>query len=151
MSDALRVWSEPPRPGARQIPLNLVLENDESYFENALATGGSMKLFCEAMECLKGGGAQDPSLIVNSFDWGALGEGRVVDLGGGNGHISIAVAKAFLHLRVVVEDLPSNVEPARATISSDLQSRVSFLEQDFFQPRLVTNAKAYFARMFFHD
>jgi hypothetical protein len=67
-----------------------------------------MKLFSEAMECLKGGGVQDPSCIINGFDWAALGEGPVVDLGGGNRHISVAIAKAFPRLRIVIEDLPSN-------------------------------------------
>jgi hypothetical protein len=151
MPHALQIWSGAPRPGVQHILLNLALGNDKSYFENVLATGGSTKLFSQATECLKGGGAQDPSFIVNGFDWGALGEGPVVDLGGGNGYISVAVAKAFPHLRVAVEDLLSNAEPARATISSELQSCVNFLVQDFFRPQLVTDAKANFARMVFHD
>jgi hypothetical protein len=38
----------------RHTPLNLALGNDKNYFENVLTTDGSMELFSEAMECLKG-------------------------------------------------------------------------------------------------
>jgi 6-hydroxytryprostatin B O-methyltransferase len=128
MPDALQIWSEPSRPGFRQIPLNLALGNDKSYFENVLATGRSMKLFSEAMESLKGGGAQDPSFIVNGFDWGALREGPSWTSVGGDRHISIAVAKTFPSLRIIVEDLPSNAEPPKAAIPDELRNRVSFLK-----------------------
>ena len=110
-----------------------------------------MKLFSEAMECLKGVGLQDPAFMFNGFDWAALDEEPVVGLGGGNGHTSVAIARAFPHLCVIIEDLLSNAEPAKATISSELQSRVTFLEHNFFQPQLVTDAKAYFTRVVFHD
>lgn len=95
MPDALKIWSEPAWPRVRQIPLNLARDNDKTYFENVLASGGSMKLFSEAMECLKGGSAQDPSFVIGGFDWAALGEGPIVDLGSGNGHISIALARGI--------------------------------------------------------
>ena len=150
MPDALQIWSEPAEPHIRQIPLNLALGNDKSFFEN-LDTAGAMETFSSAMACLTGKQTLNLQHMVNGFDWAALGEGPVVDLGGGNGHVSVTIAKAFSNLRLIVEDLPSNAEPARSTIPEDLQSRVSFLEHNFFEPQPMIEAKAYFARRIFHD
>ena len=33
------------------------------------------------------------SELANSFDWAALGSGKVVDVGGGSGHVSFALAQ----------------------------------------------------------
>lgn len=36
--------------------------------------------------------------LVDSFPWASLKDGKVVDIGGGSGHISIFLAKVSFHL-----------------------------------------------------
>ena len=47
------------------------------------------------------------------YPWASLPAGtRVCDIGGGRGHVSMALLDAHAHLRVVVQDLPNVIEDA---------------------------------------
>jgi 6-hydroxytryprostatin B O-methyltransferase len=88
------------------------------------------------------------------FDWSALGSGPVVDLGGGPGHLAIAIAKAHPELRLVVQDLPKVEQSATDAIqSSGVQDRISFQVQDFFEPQVdpKIQPKAFFMAGVMHD
>lgn len=58
------------------------------------------------------------------YPWGDLAQGATIcDVGGGNGHLTAEVVKAFPGLRLVVQDLPVTkelgIEVRRAFESSD--------------------------------
>ena len=54
---------------------------------------------------------ESPDIIVKGFDWASLPEnGRVVDVGGGIGSVSLVLAKTFPKLRIVIQDRQSVVE-----------------------------------------
>ncbi len=82
-------------------------------------------------------------LLLQGFDWASLGKGAtVVDVGGGNGHNAVDIAKAFPELRFVVQDLPKNEAPAREMIAQAcVDTRVRFQPHDFFKPQPVINGK----------
>ena len=151
--DSLSVWSEPLKRDVRQIPLQIALDTDKDLWTLLQEDQDGMENFSQAMKAVAAGGGGLVDHALNGFDWKALGCGTVVDLGGGNGHVSIAIAKACPDLKIIVQDLPGNQEAARSNIPSDLQitGRVTFMAHDFFQPQPVTDAKVFFLRLILHD
>jgi len=105
--------------------------------------GDGMALFSAAMatqmHSLNGPGN---SHLLNNFPWASLGEGAlVVDVGGGNAHVAVDLARAFPNLRVQVQDLERNTLPAKEVIENagaSVQGRVTFQSHDFFTPQPVT-------------
>lgn len=95
----------------------------------------------------------DPRHFVDGFDWAALGEdATVVDVGGGSGHQMIPVAKAFPNLRVVIQDVAKNEEPAEKLIRESGITNMVFQEQDFFQPQPESlKPNAYLLSRILHD
>ncbi|KAF5623014.1 sterigmatocystin 8-O-methyltransferase [Fusarium sp. NRRL 52700] len=92
--------------------------------------------------------------LLNAFDWKALGQAQVVDIGGSSGSTSIMLATAFPLLNLVIEDLPEPIENAKSRLSelpSDIQSRIEIKAYDFFTPQPVKNADVYLLRTILHD
>ena len=83
--------------------------------------------------------------LVKGYDWAALDHGTVVDIGGGIGTASKALAKAFPSLNLIVEDQPAVVVNAKVE-DPDIKDRIKFLEHDFFQEQPVKDADVYFYR-----
>ncbi len=93
--------------------------------------------------------------LVNGYDWGSIGKGSVVDLGGGEGHIAVAVAERFPSLSLIVQDLPAVIQKVEDKVPEDkvpkaLASRVSFMQHDFFTEQPV-KADAYLLRWILHN
>ncbi|KAK4221364.1 O-methyltransferase-domain-containing protein [Podospora fimiseda] len=79
--------------------------------------------------------------LSNSYPWASLGKGHVVDVGGGSGHISIALAH-------ISQQMLSQAEVE----ASDLgKGRVTFQQHDFFQPQPVHDASAFILRQVLHN
>jgi ubiquinone/menaquinone biosynthesis C-methylase UbiE len=70
-----------------------------------------------------------------AFDWSVLDRpgSRVVDLGGGYGQISEALAKQTRHLSFTVQDLPHVVEQGREKLPSEFEDRITFQVHDFME------------------
>ena len=76
---------------------------------------------------------------------------RLVDLGGGTGHLAIAACQRYPELRSVVFDLPAVTVLARENIAhSGLQDRVSTQDGDFFAGQLP-EADLYAVGRILHD
>uniref|UniRef100_D8QE34 O-methyltransferase C-terminal domain-containing protein n=1 Tax=Schizophyllum commune (strain H4-8 / FGSC 9210) TaxID=578458 RepID=D8QE34_SCHCM len=97
--------------------------------------------------------SQRPDAIVKGFDFSKLAPGsKVVDVGGGMGHIVMSVAKKYPELVAVVEDRPAVVEQAKDFWSKQLpNARVEFVEQDFFKPQAIKGAGAYILCHILHN
>ena len=72
-------------------------------------------------------------------------------VGGGNGHISIALAQAYPSLDFIVQDLPNAVAVGAATLPQNLSSRITFQDHDIFKLQPVKQAKVYYLRHILHD
>ncbi|WP_369690511.1 methyltransferase [Planomonospora sphaerica] len=71
--------------------------------------------------------------IVSAYDWGALG--HVVDVGGGDGTLMIALLTRFPALRGTVVDLPGTAETARRALAgAGLADRGDVVPGSFFDP-----------------
>jgi hypothetical protein len=87
--------------------------------------------------------------IVATYDWGSLG--RVVDVGGGNGSLLIALLTAFPHLRGTVVDLPGAAEAAREALGkAGLTDRADAVAGSFFDP-LPPGAGGYLLSAIIHN
>lgn len=76
-------------------------------------------------------GEPTTSSIVAAYDWGALG--HVVDVGGGNGTLLIALLTEYPALRGTVVDLPDVAENARKMLAAaGLADRGDAVAGDFF-------------------
>ncbi|KAI5919442.1 sterigmatocystin 8-O-methyltransferase [Camillea tinctor] len=89
-------------------------------------------------------------IVLDSNDWAAMGEGTVVDVGGSAGHDAMVLAKKFPKLKITVQDLPKVRSEFEATRPKELESRVTFMEHDFFEPQKV-QADVYLLKMILHD
>ncbi|KAI8630504.1 S-adenosyl-L-methionine-dependent methyltransferase [Xylariaceae sp. FL1651] len=75
--------------------------------------------------------------LRDCFPWDEL-KGTVIDVGGGSGHISMALARLFPHLKFVVQDGSSNMlAEGRTLLTDEVRERITFVQHSFFeaQPR----------------
>ncbi|KAF2501838.1 S-adenosyl-L-methionine-dependent methyltransferase [Lophium mytilinum] len=162
-ADAMRKWPSAEAPN--HTGLQLAYGTDKGMFEwyasDESEASGRMAKFAGSMQFWSAGEGFLPKHVVNGFDWGSLPEnGLVVDVGGGPGHISIAIAEANPSLRLVVQDLPGQSEQALAEAQVNQSSlissgRLDFKPANFFAPQPewleAESVDAYFLRYIFHD
>ncbi|KAI1195587.1 O-methyltransferase-domain-containing protein [Nemania serpens] len=90
--------------------------------------------------------------LHSSYPWGSLRKGaKVVDIGGGNGHISIGLATKFPSLHFVVQDISPQMLSQAQQQQQDCGGRVTFQQHDFFDPQPVEDGSAYFLRQCLHN
>ncbi|KAI5370387.1 putative O-methyltransferase domain, S-adenosyl-L-methionine-dependent methyltransferase [Septoria linicola] len=118
------------------------------------------EMFARAMRGIAAGGAYDFRHAVDGgYPWHLLTNGPghlVVDVGGGPGHVAMALAEKYPSLRFEVQDLPETVQVGAKNCPDQLKKRVAFRAHDFMtpQPAHEVNGEegiAYFARFILHD
>ncbi|KAF7349733.1 hypothetical protein MSAN_01700100 [Mycena sanguinolenta] len=103
------------------------------------------------------GSTESTDAIHRGFNWSGLPTGGVlVDVGGGTGHISLAIAQKNPGLRVVVQDLEDTVKDSKIYWKANLPSHVdnqtvNFQVHDFHTPQPVHNAAVFMLRHVMHD
>lgn len=143
-------------------------ELEETAFNYAFNTKLSFWDWCEQPEnklyhtrfsvtMAVGKSASDSDTIWKAFDWTGLKEGSlVVDVGGGMGGMSAALAQEYPHLRFVVQDraqvIKAGAEFWNRTVPGALESgRATLQAHDFFEPQPVRDAAVFFMRSILHD
>jgi acetylserotonin N-methyltransferase len=97
-------------------------------FSHFFRTDDSMRMFMRGMH---GFGQLSSPHVVQAFD--LSGFRRLVDLGGGTGHLVIAACERYPELRGAVFDLPRMAAIAREEVAlSPAKQRIELLEGDFF-------------------
>ncbi|CAO2658327.1 Nn.00g060500.m01.CDS01 [Neocucurbitaria sp. VM-36] len=89
--------------------------------------------------------------LKESFPWDRVSKGKVIDVGGGSGHMSVSLARAFPNLELIVQDSLTMLSSASQNDFSDLNGRVTFMPHDFFTPQPVSGAAAYLLRYITHN
>jgi acetylserotonin N-methyltransferase len=101
----------------------------ESLFDHFLSTEQEKRTFLAAMHCM---GLMSSPVTVAAFDLSSFD--RLVDLGGGTGHLVIEACKRYPNLRGAVFDLPSVAAvSAEYVAQAGLQDRIEILQGDFFR------------------
>ncbi|KAF5667303.1 O-methyltransferase [Fusarium heterosporum] len=93
------------------------------------------------------------STLRDEFAWDKLGRfGRIVDVGGGSGHVSIYLATHYSDLNFVVQESNSAaIAEGHAKLTPDIAERVKFMQHDFFTEQPITDASAFFLRHCLHN
>jgi hypothetical protein len=87
--------------------------------------------------------------VVPAYDWGALG--HLIDVGGGNGALLIALLRAYPSPRGTVLDLPETAAGARTALAgAGLADRADAVAGSFFEP-LPPGAGGYLLSAILHD
>jgi hypothetical protein len=91
----------------------------------------------------------EAACVAAAYDWGALGD--VVDVGGGNGTLLVALLTEFPALRGTVLDLPGPAEAARRLIdTAGLTDRANAVAGDFLD-RVPPGAEGYLLSAVIHN
>ncbi|MBB4908981.1 methyltransferase [Actinophytocola algeriensis] len=91
----------------------------------------------------------DAPAIVSAYDWGALG--HVVDVGGGDGTLLIALLNEYPALSGTVVDLPATAEVARKMFeAAGLSDRAKAVAGDFLS-ELPDGAEGYLLSSVLHE
>jgi hypothetical protein len=118
----------------------------ESYWSDLAADPARARSFDDA----RGAASRaDARSIVAAYDWGALGD--VVDVGGGNGALLIALLNEFPELRGTVLELTGPAEAARKMLdAAGLADRADAVAGDFFA-RVPPGAEGYLLSAVIHN
>jgi acetylserotonin N-methyltransferase len=104
----------------------------ENLFDHFLSTEQEKRTFLAAMHCM--GLLSSPS-AVSAFDLSSFA--RLVDIGGGTGHLVIEACRRYPRMRAAIFDLPSVAPVAADYIAQGgLQDRIEILQGDFFRDAL---------------
>jgi trans-aconitate methyltransferase len=87
--------------------------------------------------------------LLNSFDWNSFD--TIVDVGGGYGAVSVAIAQRFPKPSFIVQDMEHVVADAGRYVDEKLKERIQFQAYDFLEPQPTVNADVYFFRAIFHN
>ncbi|EAQ88901.1 hypothetical protein CHGG_05521 [Chaetomium globosum CBS 148.51] len=128
----------------------------DSFFDYKEKHPDHMIKFGHFVDAFAGGIEADTAeSIARAYAWETLpANSLVVDVGGGIGHISTAVAQKHAHLSFQVQDFGDLVEESGTLQqSAGVSDRVHFCPHSFFEPQPETCRKAavYFLRNIMHN
>lgn len=92
----------------------------------------------------------DPSHITDHYDWESLGQAHIVDIGGAQGHIAMALARRFDNLNIMVQDMDKVIENAELGVPDNFKTRVRFMAHDLFEPQTI-EADVFYFRWILHN
>lgn len=146
--DAIEKWGHGSQE-PNQTAVNFAYGNTGPFYEFIPADPARERRFGATILQVSQQSASSFQHIQDGFDWGALGEATVIDVGGHVGYCAVAIAQASDKLRLIVQDRPEVVamaqEDGTSVVPAELKERVAFEEHDFYQPQ-KTAADAYFFR-----
>ncbi|KAK3897615.1 O-methyltransferase-domain-containing protein, partial [Staphylotrichum tortipilum] len=128
----------------------------DTFFNHKEKHQDHMVKFGLCMDGLAGGiGAEGVESIARAYKWeNTPAKSLVVDVGGGIGHVSAAIAREHPHLRFQVQDSGHLTEASNLLLqASGVADRVQHVTHNFFDPQPASSqgAAIYFMRHIMHD
>ncbi|KAJ7487263.1 S-adenosyl-L-methionine-dependent methyltransferase [Mycena galericulata] len=129
--------------------------SDVFVYMSAPEHGQRISNFGKAM--IAWGDVTGRAMLPKVYPWAALPANSLIcDVGGGSGHASINLLKAFPHLKFVVQDLPGVVEQAKEFFDKEvtdptLKKRLQYVPLNFFTEAPVRDCDFYYLRHILHD
>ncbi|KAH7153612.1 S-adenosyl-L-methionine-dependent methyltransferase [Dactylonectria macrodidyma] len=147
--NAMKKWPGSEEP--TETSVNISYNQNLPWFDFLQKDADVAKRYSLAMQAHGTGEGYSVQRVIEGYPWDRLPDGAtVVDMGGNQGYISIALAEAFPKLNFIVQDTAGMRAPETiGQIPQALQSRVQLTTHDFFTPQTVL-AEVYFFRMIFH-
>lgn len=116
------------RPGFAQshavnkTAFNIARKTDKGSFED-MFTSADPERRERFVLAMKGMGVFAAESVPRSYPWESLGkDATVVDVGGGTGHIMMAVLRQFPQLKIVVQDVESAISVGKRVHISKIES-----------------------------
>ncbi|KAL8747775.1 MAG: hypothetical protein Q9190_000381 [Brigantiaea leucoxantha] len=137
-----------------QTTYNVWKDTDKPFFDSIKQSKELTRQFASYMKSVASGKGTHIQHLLTGYDWASLGKVTVVDLGGSNGHASIALAEAFPNLSFIIQDLPDTIESSRPDLSSlpdSIASRLTYQHHDFFTKQPLHDVDVFLLRMIIHD
>ncbi|KAF2675693.1 hypothetical protein K458DRAFT_471217, partial [Lentithecium fluviatile CBS 122367] len=98
---------------------NVALDIDLLFFDYLSRNPDKMAEFSAYMRNVRSSDTVSLRQLTAGFAWEGIREdGVVVDVGGSTGDAAIAIAEAFPHLKLVVQDVPANADNGRKMLDS---------------------------------
>ncbi|KAI0867360.1 S-adenosyl-L-methionine-dependent methyltransferase [Hypoxylon argillaceum] len=145
-------WEKYPQSDEpNQSGFSLANQTEKSIYEVFDEYPDRAKRFGDAMRSFTQGTGFELRHVTDNVPWADFQNGTVVDVGGSQGHVAMAVARAFPSLSFVVQDFDTVVTPAEKSVPTDLADRVKFMAYDFFTEQPVREADVYYFRWIFHN
>jgi len=91
----------------------------------------------------------DIRYLVDHYDFGVIGRGTIVDIGGSQGQVSVAIAERYPDVTCIVQDLAETI--AGLDVPDHLNHRVLGMPHDFLTPQIIRGADIYLLRWILHD
>ncbi|GBE83628.1 4-O-methyltransferase 1 [Sparassis crispa] len=123
------------------VPFNLAFSTPAPFFEWLERQDNAARLRRFGAAMTGTGSWEVPGAVLTGFPWQTLASGSlVVDVGGGIGSTSMLLARAFSHLKFVVQDRPQVVQMGEAAWRARCPElldggRAAFQAHDFFTPQ----------------
>ena len=130
---------------------NLAFRTDQHYFDWLYSPDNFSRYGERFGRAMMGMSLAVAGNLLDYYDWNQFEPGdKIVDVGGGVGHIAVLVKKKVKPgVHVVVQDLPAVVKQGRAIPKHN--DVVEFQDHDFFTQQPIVSAQVYYFRYIMHD
>ena len=147
VADALEKYDQSANPA--QSGFGLFFNTSRGVYDELPHYPEKQQRWDNAMKALAGQINFD--FILNSFPWSQFANGKVVDVGGGSGSVSIGLADRLPSANFIVQDNSESacVEGSQAVTSYN--GRIKFEQYDFRHIQPVKGADVYYFRNIFHN
>jgi hypothetical protein len=149
--EAIRKWPESFEP--TETGFNIENHTELPFYGFLAQNRERMSRFSTAMQFFSRSGGIDLKHLLNGYPWKSIDHPGtiVVDVGGGQGTVSKAIAAKTKHINFLVQDLAGPVKIGRQMLPPDLIGRVKYAEADFFADQQLIGAHVYFFRWILHN
>lgn len=137
-------------PNHQHQGFSLAHNTNDTMFEYLDKNPDKAKRFARAMRSFSSSLGHQAFVVIKGYAWESLGQGLVVDIGGSQGHVSIALAQSYPSLSFIVQDRGEVIKGAAEALPGDLSHRITFMAHDFFTDQPV-KADVYLLRRVLHD
>lgn len=126
---------------------SLANDTEATFYAEIAKSPDRARRFAGAMSFFTTGEEYSLNHLTNAYDWGSIGTGIVVELGGSHGGASFALARKYPALHLIVQDLPEVV----ANCEEEADLNVKFMAHSFFDEQPVRHADVYLLRWILHN
>ncbi|KAM0811987.1 putative O-methyltransferase domain-containing protein [Seiridium cardinale] len=150
---ACKKWPQSEKPN--ECGVNAMSGTNDKFFEWLSRDARRQETFDAGMAGFSGAagenGDRPQSVDVTAYPWvEKLGKAaKVVDVGGGSGHVSQALACTYPGFSLTVQDRPEAIKSNSS--QPNLPPNLTFQAHNFFSPQVLHGADAYFLRQIMHD
>lgn len=149
--DAINAFPECDEPN--ETGYSLAHEPGVTMFAHMAKHPERMDNFGKAMGFYSKNDAWNVRHLVTGYAWSQFDRPGIVlvDVGGGQGSVSKALASATKHIKFIVQDEQISSNSDSLALSDGLQGRIEFMKHDFFTEQPIKSAQIYFFRWILHD